>query len=131
MGSRRERPPLVEARVPPGPGGAGDARRALEAVEPSLPEAGYGAVRLLVSEVVANVRWHPSITEATLGLRVERHPSFVRVEVTDVVPDRDPGEAQDEAVGWDVFLLETLSDRWGVLEGTTSDVWFEIDTPNR
>ena len=55
---------------------------------------------------------------------------LVRACVTDPGPGfeatpREPGD--DPGSGWGLFLVEQLSDRWGVeLAGGTS-VWFEID----
>jgi hypothetical protein len=117
----------IETRVNAGPTGAGDARRALVALERSLPAKAYAAIRLLVSQLVADARWHPSRTASSLGLKVVPQRSFVRVEVTDIVDEPNRGPDQLAASGWDILLLDELSDRWGILEGTTSDVWFEID----
>src|SRR5689334_15182008 len=106
---------VIDVRVPPGPIGAGEARRALRSIEPKLPPARYAAIRLLVSQLIADARWHPSVaTTSSLGLKVERDPGVVRVEVTDIVPERS-GQDQREAASWDLFLLEELSDRWGIL----------------
>jgi hypothetical protein len=92
-----------------------------------MPAISYAAVRLLVSEIVANARWRPTQATESVGLRIASGPAGVRVELTDLVPDTAPAEAQREAVGWDAYLLDELSDRWGIMEDTTSDVWFEID----
>ncbi len=118
---------LLDTHVAPGPIGAGEARRALLPFERSLPAALYSAVRLLVSQLVADSEWHPSPRAASLGLRVERRQSFVRVEVTGIESEAQPGPEQRAETGWDTFLLEAMSDRWGILTGTTSDVWFEIE----
>jgi hypothetical protein len=117
----------IETRVAGGPTGAGDARRALMALERSLPAQAYAAIRLLVSQLVADARWHPSRAAPSLGLKVVPQRSFVRVEVTDIVDEPNRGPDQLAASGWDILLLDERSDRWGILEGTTSDVWFEID----
>ncbi len=117
----------IARRVAPGPSGAGEARRALVGLESKMPAISYAAVRLLVSEIVANVRRRPRQGPESVGLRVAHGPAGVRVELTDVVADTAPGQAPREAVGWDASLLDELSDRWGIIEGTTSDVWFEID----
>jgi hypothetical protein len=34
---------------------------------------------------------------------------------------------QLDANQWQVFLLDEMSDRWGILSDSTSDVWFEVD----
>ena len=92
-----------------------------------MPAVSYAAVRLLVSEIIANARWRPTEAAESVGLRVAHGPAGVRVELTDVVAEKAAGKSQREATGWDAYLLDELSDRWGIIEGTASDVWFEID----
>jgi anti-sigma regulatory factor (Ser/Thr protein kinase) len=53
----------------------------------------------------------------------------VHGEVSDTGPGFDQAPEKPDAiqtVGWGLFLVERLSDRWGVGE-SGSAVWFEID----
>ncbi|MDQ4124981.1 MAG: ATP-binding protein [Actinomycetota bacterium] len=85
-------------------------------------------VMLLVSELVTNSVKYGE--HGALRLQIEaKGPRRLRVEVVDqgvgFVPqarDRPLGEPG----GWGLHLVEALTDRWGVYEGSTH-VWFEID----
>jgi anti-sigma regulatory factor (Ser/Thr protein kinase) len=102
------------------------ARRAVDdlAVDADLvPE-----VKLLVSELVTNSVKYGSGAAVRLKLGADR-PRKVRAEVVDqglgfvpVARDRPATEVG----GWGLHLVQTLSNRWGVHEGSTR-VWFEID----
>ena len=66
--------------------------------------------------------------EVTLKVEAEE-PRKLRIEVIDqgvgfvpVARDRPATEVG----GWGLHLVQTLSNRWGVYEGSTH-VWFEID----
>jgi anti-sigma regulatory factor (Ser/Thr protein kinase) len=94
-----------------------------EALDPSLrPD-----VMLLVSELITNSVKYGG--EGDLRLHIEsRSPRHVRVEVVDQGVGFIP-KARDRPVttagGWGLHLVEELTDRWGVHEGSTH-VWFEI-----
>ncbi len=105
------------------------ARHKLEGWLPeTLEDSHRGALRLLVSELVTNSVKYGE--HGALKLQIEaRGPRTLRVEVVDqgggFVPtarDRPVGEPG----GWGLHLVEALTDRWGVYEGSTH-VWFEID----
>ena len=54
----------------------------------------------------------------------------VRVEVTDHGPGfearaRDPSTQHES--GWGLYLVDQLSDRWGVSRTDGTAAWFEID----
>ena len=104
------------------------AREAVERLGSSIADDVRADVLLLVSELVTNsVKYGDA---GPLRLQIEtRAPRKVRVEVVDqgggFVPrarDRPVGEPG----GWGLHLVEELTDRWGVHEGSTH-VWFEID----
>jgi anti-sigma regulatory factor (Ser/Thr protein kinase) len=84
-------------------------------------------VMLLVSELVTNSVKYGE--HGNLKLQIESEgPRHLRVEVVDqgggfvpTVRDRPLGEPG----GWGLHLVEALTDRWGVYEGSTH-VWFEI-----
>lgn len=82
---------------------------------------------LLVSELVGNAVRHTGAH--TFGLRMQRRPGWIRVEV------RDPSRglpcllpvAELDTSGRGLFLVDTLSDRWGVdLLPRGKTTWFEM-----
>ena len=105
-----------------------DARRAVEQFGASLDPEVVPDVRLLVSELISNSVKYGGEGQVQLILQSEdrRH---VRVEVVDqgvgfvpTVRDRP----KTEPGGWGLHMVEALTERWGVREGSTH-VWFEID----
>jgi hypothetical protein len=85
---------------------------------------------LLTREVVTNAVQHSSAD--AIEISVGRGTTFTRIEVTnpgqgwDGRPELRSGV--DEAGGWGLFLVEQLSDRWGVSDSDHM-VWFEFDHP--
>ena len=85
-------------------------------------------VKLLVSELITNSVKYGG--RGAISLQIEADgPRKLRVEVVDqgagfvpVARDRP----KTEVGGWGLHLVQTLSKRWGVYEGSTH-VWFEID----
>jgi anti-sigma regulatory factor (Ser/Thr protein kinase) len=104
------------------------ARRAVERLAGRVDDDLIPEVRLLVSELVTNSVKYGG--EGTIRLEIDAdRPGKVRAEVIDqglgfipVARDRPATEAG----GWGLHLVQTLSNRWGVHEGSTS-VWFEIE----
>ena len=105
-----------------------NARRAVEQFGASLDPEVVPDVRLLVSELISNSVKYGGEGRVELILQSEdrRH---VRVEVVDqgvgfvpAVRDRP----KTEPGGWGLHLVEALTQRWGVFDGSTH-VWFEID----
>jgi len=104
------------------------ARRAVEQLGPAIDPSVRPDVVLLVSELVTNSVKYGA--EGALRLQIAApQPTRVRVEVTNEGASFEP-KARDrpvtEAGGWGLHLVEELTDRWGVHEGSTH-VWFEID----
>src|SRR5689334_21649354 len=119
---------LVDIAIRRDPLAPGCARRAVgqfaEALDPSVvPD-----VKLLVSELITNSVKYGGDGEGHLQLRAE-HEGRCRGEVVDqgcgFVPVARDRPATDVG-GWGLHLVETLTDRWGVHEGSTH-VWFEIE----
>jgi anti-sigma regulatory factor (Ser/Thr protein kinase) len=113
---------------------AAAARHAVDQLSDRLPEDQLGDVRLLVSELVTNSLRHAELdAEDRIRLAVAVDDSRVRVEVADpgkgfevMLPADDP----DTVEGWGLYLVATLSDRWGVSSGDragSTRVWFELD----
>ena len=105
-----------------------NARRAVERFGARLDPALIPDVRLLVSELISNSVKYGGEGQVQLILRSE-DPGHVHVEVVDqgvgFVPTARDRPASEPG-GWGLHLVEVLTERWGVHEGSTH-VWFEID----
>jgi anti-sigma regulatory factor (Ser/Thr protein kinase) len=121
----------VRLRLANGPDAVAAARRGLDPLEPQLGAERLHDMRLLVSELVTNsVRHARNGREEELELTVSVSARAIHVSVVDHgpgfaasprQPDDDPGS------GWGLFLVEQLSDRWGVELNGCTQVWFEIE----
>jgi anti-sigma regulatory factor (Ser/Thr protein kinase) len=104
------------------------ARRAVESLGDRIDESVRPDVMLLVSELVTNGVKYGDDGALRLEIDVET-PRKLRVEVVDqgsgFIPVPRDRPATDVG-GWGLHLVEALTDRWGVHEGSTH-VWFEID----
>jgi anti-sigma regulatory factor (Ser/Thr protein kinase) len=89
-----------------------------------LPEQAVDAAVLVSSELVSNAWRHG---EGEIELLVSTHDDRVRIEVTDKGRGQVPRvrEKYDESGGWGLRIVDQLSLRWGVSEGTTH-VWAEL-----
>jgi anti-sigma regulatory factor (Ser/Thr protein kinase) len=104
------------------------ARRAIERFGDGLDPGIVPDARLLVSELITNSVKYGGDGSVELILRSEK-PKHIRVEVVDqgvgfIPTARD--RPMTEVGGWGLHLVEVLTERWGVHEGSTH-VWFEID----
>lgn len=111
---------------------AAAARHAIDGL--GLPDDMLGDVRLLVSELVTNSLRHADLRpDDSITLNVSVDAAVVRVEVTDPGKGFEmTGSADDPDTvdGWGLYLVATLSDRWGVERDgnqTANSVWFELD----
>jgi anti-sigma regulatory factor (Ser/Thr protein kinase) len=104
------------------------ARRAVERLAGTVDEELIPTVSLLVSELVTNSVKYGGEGAITLKVDIAR-PGKVRAEVIDQGLGFIPvarNRPTTEAGGWGLHLVQTLSNRWGVHEGSAR-VWFEID----
>jgi anti-sigma regulatory factor (Ser/Thr protein kinase) len=104
------------------------ARRAIEALNDRIAPDVAPDVKLLVSELITNSVKYGGVGEVTLKVEAE-DPRKLRVEVIDQGVGFVPvarNRPATEVGGWGLHLVQTLSNRWGVYEGSTH-VWFEID----
>src|SRR5690349_8856832 len=132
--------PSVEGRMPSegfrvllagGPEASSRARAALASLRSDLDGPLVDNLRLLVTELVTNSVRHAAAPRIELAVWVA--DATVRVEVDNpgmpftapASPRAKPGA--DQEGGWGLFLVDRLSDDWGVAddEGHTR-VWFEI-----
>lgn len=92
-----------------------------------------GNLRLLVSELVTNAFQHTDLDpDERIGLHVWAGDPLIRVEVH----ARGPGFEEPLSAGvpspelpggWGLYLVDTLSDRWGVdRDGDLTIVWSEV-----
>jgi anti-sigma regulatory factor (Ser/Thr protein kinase) len=114
--------------IPRDPRAPGAARRAIEGLNGQIAPDIVHDVKLLVSELITNSVKYGG--QGAVALKVETDdPQRLRIEVIDqgagFVPVARNRPATDVG-GWGLHLVQTLSDRWGVYEGSTH-VWFEID----
>ncbi|MEP6953923.1 MAG: ATP-binding protein [Solirubrobacteraceae bacterium] len=123
---RAEVPPHVQVALPRAPQAAVQARDAADDLSASLPAELRARLRLVVSELVTNAVRHG---ESAIVLRLWREGTTVRGEVVD---EGGGFEREVRREGWDdvggrgLGIVERLTRRWGIREGTTH-VWFELD----
>jgi anti-sigma regulatory factor (Ser/Thr protein kinase) len=121
----------ISARFDRGPTAVSAARHALTPLDDRVDGSLLDDVRLLVSELVTNsVRHSDGGPGGSVALDVKVEPERLRVEVSDPGVGFEPKpryEGQSAESGWGLYLVESISDRWGVANSTGTNVWFEID----
>ena len=105
------------------------AREALGALAGKVDPDLIPGAKLLASELVTNSVKYGGSGPVTLAATSD-HPGHLRVEVIDqgvgfVPVARD--KPKTDVGGWGLHLVEALSDRWGVHDGSTH-VWFELSS---
>jgi anti-sigma regulatory factor (Ser/Thr protein kinase) len=112
------------------------ARSVVNELSDRVPPEVLEDLRLLVTEVVTNsVRHARAGPESPIRVRVSSRPKAVRLEVTDQGPGFDAApRGGDEAreSGWGLYLVDRLSDRWGVAYDSYDSgtrVWLEVEHP--
>ena len=89
------------------------------------------AAVLLVSELVTNAVLHARSGGTPIGLQLEVHGTWLRIEVHDGDlrgPQPRTPSGLDES-GFGFVLVDSLADTWGVLETAGGKaVWAELDT---
>jgi anti-sigma regulatory factor (Ser/Thr protein kinase) len=104
-------------------------RRTLDGLADLVPSATLDDARLLLTEVMTNAIRHAGAREdesISMLLRVTESELFI--EVTDRGRGFGPGGVGAAGTGWGLFLLDRLSDAWGVSErdGGGAAVWFRL-----
>ena len=120
----------IDLKLPGSPKAASIARDVVRSLDELPPEA-MSDLELLVSEVVGNSIRHSDVNESReIGLRMFMGTQEVRIEIDDPGPGFAPElrtpPPLDETAGRGLFLVDRLSDCWGVdiRDGTT--VWFIV-----
>jgi len=103
------------------------ARSAIASLNGHVDESMVPDAKLLVSELVTNSVKYGSGELVTLKITSDG-PQSMRVEVIDEGAGFVPvarSRAATDVGGWGLHMVEALSDRWGVHEGSTH-VWFDL-----
>jgi anti-sigma regulatory factor (Ser/Thr protein kinase) len=116
---RDSRPTLSRQSIAPDLNAPAAARLALERFRGQLEDDVFERSALVLSEVVTNSVKHAGLTAAQpIDLEIGLTPERLRVEITDdghgfeplaVTPGRHDGSG-----GWGLWLVEGMTDRWGV-----------------
>lgn len=122
----------IETTLPGRPEAATRARRVVRSLEGVVPPERLDDVELLASELVGNSVRHALCDDPNgeIDLKIMASPETVRLEVVDSGPGFEPraGRPSDLSPnGRGLFLVETLSERWGVKRNHATTVWCELD----
>jgi anti-sigma regulatory factor (Ser/Thr protein kinase) len=121
----------IEVQFEAGPTAAAGARNALLALDGKVDGRLLGDVRLLVSELVTNsVRHSEAHSHDVVHMSVTVTETSLRVEVADPGKGFEPKPRDADRTrpgGWGLYLVDQLSDRWGVGRDQLTRVWFEMD----
>jgi anti-sigma regulatory factor (Ser/Thr protein kinase) len=121
----------IDVEFEAGPTAAAGARNALEALDGKVDARLLGDVRLLVSELVTNsVRHSDAHSHDVVHMSVSVSETSLRVEVSDPGKGFEPKPRDADRTrpgGWGLYLVDQLSDRWGVGRDHLTRVWFEMD----
>jgi anti-sigma regulatory factor (Ser/Thr protein kinase) len=123
---------MVESRFPVGAYAPAEARRSLAPLAGSIPRERHEDLTLVVSELVANSVRHGGMEpdDEPIILRVTPEKGRLRAEVVDhgfgfEAPER-PIPRPDAASRWGFYLVDALTDDWGVKRDDRTTVWFEM-----
>ena len=108
------------------------ARRALNDLSPTVDPDLLERCRLTLTEVVTNSVKHARLRPSQpIDVQIRVSPARVRIEVTDDGPGFDPPAVRPDsnlaAGGWGLWLVDQLTDRWGVDRSHSASVWLEFD----
>jgi len=108
---------------------AARARAELSRLHSMLDDPVLENVRLLVTELVTNSVRHAKASDIELLVVVSRTRVHVEVANPGGGFEPRPSGPEDSDTGWGLFLVDRLSDEWGVTQGNGADyqrVWFEL-----
>jgi anti-sigma regulatory factor (Ser/Thr protein kinase) len=104
------------------------ARRALDGFEQMLELSVFYDASLCVSELVTNAVLHADMgPDDELELDVEISDATLNVAVTDLGSGFEPlPPTPGDESGFGLYIVDRLSDRWGVDRDDRTRVWFEM-----
>lgn len=108
---------------------AGRARRELGHLRTELDPPLVESVRLLVTELITNSVRHAEASSIELSVAVSNREVHVEVANPGGGFEPRPSGPEDSNSGWGLFLVDRLSDDWGVAQDSGSGyqrVWFDI-----
>lgn len=108
---------------------AARARSELSRLRSMLDDPVVENIRLLVTELVTNSVRHAKASSIELMVVVSRTRVHVEVGNPGGGFEPRPSGPEDSDAGWGLFLVDRLSDDWGVAQGSGADyqrVWFEL-----
>jgi anti-sigma regulatory factor (Ser/Thr protein kinase) len=109
------------------------ARREIDDAAAGVEREVVDRSRVVVTELVANAVRHAGLRKAQrIDLGVSVLTELVRIEVADDGRGFDPIARKPrprQESGWGLWLVEQLTDRWGVDRGPGARVWCEFDRP--
>ena len=116
--------------LPAAPASATTARcEVTRRLSPKVAVRALEDVRLLLTELVTNALRHSKASAGDeIGVKAEVRDGTVRLEVSD--PGNDgpvtPREPGSNGGGYGLFLVERLTDQWGVDSRDRTTVWAEL-----
>lgn len=122
----------MELQLPAEPRAVPSARHSLASLSRLIATDILESLELLVTELVTNSVRHAELQERDrIEVIVEMTGSTVRAEVCDPGPgfevDGPPIPDEGRSGGWGLYMVDRLSDRWGVIHERSTRVWFELD----
>lgn len=122
----------IQRQLSPEAESVSTARHLLDGFEEMVAPEKLEHLRLLVSELVTNYIQYAGLSEEErIGLLVLVRDRLIRVEVHDGGPGFEKITYEEPPLpeqigGWGLYLVEKLSERWGVESNDLVCVWFEI-----
>ncbi len=119
----------IRVRIPGDAGAAARARTELARLRTMLDDPVAENIRLLVTELVTNSVRHAQASAVELMVVVSRTRVHVEVANPGGGFQPRPSGPEDSAAGWGLFLVDRLSDDWGVAHEGDADyqrIWFQL-----
>ena len=112
----------------------GAARRALRTLAADLDDDLLERSQIALAEVMANSIDHAGLAPTDqIDVRASLRPEQLRIEVSDDGPGFTPvpvaSKPDQEPRGWGLYLVDRLTDRWGIDCSDSTRVWLEFDRP--
>jgi anti-sigma regulatory factor (Ser/Thr protein kinase) len=128
-----ERPGSFRRSFRPELGAATAARQALNDLRSQVDDDLLERSRLALTEVITNCVKHARLGPSQLiDVQVALFVALLRIEVKDDGPGFQPALTRPDpssvaAGGWGLWLVDQLTDRWGVDCSHSTRVWLEFD----